>query len=228
VLVVSPHLDDGVFACGCLLAIVARRRRVVVATVFAGRPRQPVAEATEWDRAAGFAPGSDVVAARRAEDRKALAILGARPRWLPFPDSQYASGPRAAAVARRLAALRPPCGVALFPLGLFHSDHHLVRDAVVSLMRRRRGPLATFAYEDALYRRLPGLRDAAVSRLRRAGFALRAIRFACDVAARQRKARAVGCYASQLRALATPGRLGHADAFAEERYWRVEPVKGPR
>src|SRR4051812_4728612 len=80
VMIVSPHLDDAVFGCGELLG--ARPGSVVV-TVFAGAP--PTYETvTEWDALAGFRAGDDVMAARRAEDRDALAVLGARPVWLDF------------------------------------------------------------------------------------------------------------------------------------------------
>ncbi|MGE5468168.1 MAG: PIG-L family deacetylase, partial [Ignavibacteria bacterium] len=180
VLVVSPHLDDAVFACGCLIAGLARRRRrVAVATVFAGRPRAAPAGLSAWDHAAGFADGTDVVGARRAEDRAALGILKARHHWLPFRDSQYGPSPPPPAIARRLAALAPPGTAVLFPLGLFHSDHRLTREAVLELLRRRPQPLC-LAYEDALYRTLPGLAQAAVARLRRAGLAPRALRLAVD------------------------------------------------
>jgi LmbE family N-acetylglucosaminyl deacetylase len=230
IVIVSPHLDDGVMSCGCLIARLARRRPVMVATVFAGRSRVP-APLTEWDRAAGFDPGSDVVAARQAEDRAALALLGAHHCWLPFADSQYGTSPRASAIARRFGALanaRAAPAAVLFPLGLFHSDHRLAREAMLALMRREPPRQPWFAYEDALYRRLPGLVAAAVARLRRAGLALSPARFAADAAAVRRKARAVACYRSQLRALATPGRPGHADSFAEERYWRVTSARRRR
>jgi hypothetical protein len=39
--------------------------------------------------------------------------------------------------------------------------------------------------------------------------------------AQERKRQAVACYASQLRALATPGRPGHSDALKGERYWEL-------
>ena len=101
--VVSPHLDDGVFSCGALLA--ARPGSVVV-TALAGRrgvALPPKWEGvTPWDAACGFAPGDDVIAARRAEDREALSILGASPVWLDFPDAQYGPSPSPAALCRAL------------------------------------------------------------------------------------------------------------------------------
>jgi LmbE family N-acetylglucosaminyl deacetylase len=223
VLVLSPHLDDAVFACGQLLALLSRLRPVRVATVFAGRPKAGAAH-TEWDRAGGFAPGDDVIAARREEDRRALIQLGAVPAWLSFLDSQYGNTPTARQVASSLVRLlcrwRP--SLVLFPLGLFHSDHHLVRDAVLILLRRGAAQSAHWlAYEDALYRSIPGLRDVAVARLRRGGWMPRPVAYAGNARCRQRKRAAVACYASQLRALATPGRLGHRDAYAAEAYWHL-------
>lgn len=222
-LVLSPHLDDAVFACGQLLALLSCLRPVRVTTVFAGRP-QSGATHTEWDRAGGFAPGDDVVAARREEDRRALIQLGAVPTWLPFLDSQYGSTPTArqvaSSLARQLCRWRP--ALVFFPLGLFHSDHHLVRDAVLILLRRGTAKAAQWlAYEDALYRSIPGLRDAAVARLRRGGWMPQSVAYAGSARSRQRKRAAVACYVSQLRALATPGRLGHRDAYAAEAYWHL-------
>src|SRR4051794_24119032 len=65
VLVVSPHLDDGVFSCGEMMADHPTAHLV---TVFAGRPA--TAQLTEWDRDCGFAAGDDVVGARRDEDAR--------------------------------------------------------------------------------------------------------------------------------------------------------------
>ena len=135
VVVVSPHLDDGVFGCGQLLA--AHPGSVVV-TVFAGRPPR-YDGLTAWDAAAGFRPGDDVVGLRRDEDRAALALLRARPVWLDFRDAQYGDSPSVDAVSGALeAAIREVDAPSVFiPLGLFHSDHHLAHDASLGVMRRR-------------------------------------------------------------------------------------------
>ena len=37
-----------------------------------------------WDRRAGFATEGEAARARREEDRRACAVLGVTPRWLPF------------------------------------------------------------------------------------------------------------------------------------------------
>lgn len=218
-LVLSPHLDDAVFGCGRLLA---SSPDVLVATVFAGRP-PPGLELTDWDRAAGFAPGDDVIGQRREEDRLALARLGARHCWLELRDSQYGGADEAAVVAclgELLADCRPD--VLLIPLGLFHSDHRLVHRAALALLGDT--PRCRWlAYEDALYRRVDDLRDQAVEDLRRRGLDPRPLRFREAPDTPGRKAAAVACYRSQLRALATPGRPGHADLAGPEAYWHLSP-----
>jgi LmbE family N-acetylglucosaminyl deacetylase len=219
VMVVSPHLDDAVFGCGQLLA--ARPGSVVV-TVFAGAP--PSYDAvTEWDALAGFRPGDDVMAARRAEDCRALAILDAHPIWLEFRDSQYRCSPSVPEIADALArAIEASDLRAVFiPLGLFHSDHHLAHAAALDVLRRR-PDLAWFAYEEAMYRTIPHIVAERIAALRRAGIAARrAGEFPpCGHGAKER---AIACYASQLRALAAPKKPGYEDALEAEHYWSLTP-----
>ena len=78
----SPHLDDAVFGCGQWIASSASS---IVVTIFAGAPPADAA-LTAWDAECGFRGGDDVIAARRAEDRTALARLNATPIWLDFRD----------------------------------------------------------------------------------------------------------------------------------------------
>lgn len=214
--VLSPHLDDAVFSAGGWLA---RRPGSVVVTAFAGGP-PPGAPVSAWDAACGFEPGDDVMAARRQEDRAALAMLGARPVWLPFRDRQYGSPPAlpdlVAALAGVLAAL--PSGTVLFPLGLFHSDHHLLHEAGLAL-RRAHPERDWLAYEDVPYRTLPGLVNERCQRLRALG--LRPARATAAAPPPAVKRHAVACYRSQLRGLATAGRLGHGDTEAPEGCWRL-------
>jgi LmbE family N-acetylglucosaminyl deacetylase len=218
VIVVSPHLDDAVFGCGQLLA--ARPGSSVV-TVFAGAP--PTYETvTEWDALAGFRPGEDVMAARRAEDSRALAILNATPIWLDFCDSQYHRSPDVAEIARALEQAIGESGLrALFiPLGLFHSDHHLTHAAALDVLRCR-PDLEWFAYEEAMYRKISNIVAERIVALHGAGIdAVPAgIYPACDHDGKQR---AITCYASQLRALATPKKPGYEDALGAERYWSLK------
>ncbi len=215
--VVSPHLDDGVLSCGELLAA---HPGATVLTVFAGRP-PPGTPLTEWDAASGFEPGDDAIGARLDEDRRALALLGARPVWLDFLDSQYGHSPSVEALADALepALLAARPAAVCFPLGLFHSDHKLVADACLTIAVRR-PEIDQLAYEDVLYRGLPHLLEDRFAELSGRGFTFRpAGRSSGEQLARKREA--VQQYASQLHALATPGRPGHADAFAPERCWWV-------
>ncbi len=93
VIVLSPHLDDGVFSLGATIACAARSgAQVTVLTVFAGDPAS-CTPAGAWDREAGFRTEGEAAAARRSEDRRACAILSARPIWQPFSDEQYAGTP---------------------------------------------------------------------------------------------------------------------------------------
>jgi LmbE family N-acetylglucosaminyl deacetylase len=221
-LVISPHLDDAVFACGRL---IASHPSCVVVTVFAGRPAS-TNPLTEWDRACGFEPGDDVIGARREEDRAALYLLAAAPIWLDFLDSQYGRTPSVAQLVCELETIInyvKPSSV-LFPIGLFHSDHLLTHRAA-RVLAARYAEVQWVAYEDALYRRIPDALEGRLAELE--GERLRARKVAWPDAPRaeQRKRAAVNCYRSQLRALATPGRLGHRDAYEGEGYWSLEAAE---
>ena len=165
---------------------------------------------------------------RRAEDRAALAVLRAEPVWLEFCDSQYGRSPDAHAVAGALEEVIRRTGpdAVVFPLGLFHDDHKLAHRATLDLRAHvsRSTPVRTPAwvmYEDAIYRRYTGLVQERLSGLSAAGVIVTPIAWTDQPSGRKRAA--VACYASQLRALCTPGRPGYGDVFGHERYWRVEP-----
>ena len=217
VAIVSPHLDDAVFGCGDVMADNPGAR---VITIFSGRPsRYDVS--TDWDAAAGFAAGDDVVAARRREDRHALRILRASPTWLPFLDRQYGPAP---AVDEIVAALRDvlerlrPANV-IVPLGLWHDDHRLAH-AVCRRLIPVWPAIGWHAYADAIYRRFrdSGLADR-LAELRAGG--IRPVATGAARPASARKRASVACYGSQLRALGSPGRPGFADAFEPEWLWHL-------
>jgi LmbE family N-acetylglucosaminyl deacetylase len=222
--VISPHLDDGVLSCGDLLAA---HPGAVVITAFAGRPAvyPPL---TSWDERGGFEDGADVVAARRSEDEQALAVLGARPCWLPFPDPQYGARPSRRDVAEALSAAldtMSPETVAM-PLGIFHDDHILASDAAIEAAfdaRRRQAAPTWLVYADAIYRPLPDLVDRRLQELGERGLSLREVdvRFG---AASDLKRRAAACYRSQVRALERSWESGVSDALEPERYWQVARV----
>jgi LmbE family N-acetylglucosaminyl deacetylase len=218
VLVVSPHCDDAVFACGDYLVT---HPGAIVVTVFAGRP-SPGTAPTDWDAACGFGSADDAVTARRAEDRAALALLGAAPVWMEFRDAQYGPSPTAEDVARAIAPILSTVHprTLVLPLGLFHSDHDLAHRATLAFLGGTRGRTVLW-YEDVIYRRLPGLVTARIREMHRAGLSLRRAAPTRAGGASSRKRWAVRCYRSQLRALASPGRPGVDDAFHEEALWRL-------
>ncbi len=210
-LLVSPHLDDGVFSCGDWLA---GHPGALVATVCAGAPHG-MTRLTPWDAACGFSDARQAVAARRAEDGAALAALSASALWLDFLDSQYLDSPSHETLRAALRGLldRTVPGTVLFPAGLFHSDHVLVHAAMLALIGEY-PQLSWIMYEDALYRRRAGLLQRRLAALLEAGFC--ATPLAAPAAAARKRA-ALACYLSQLRALGTP-----ADLLAPEGLWRLE------
>jgi LmbE family N-acetylglucosaminyl deacetylase len=214
-LVVSPHLDDAALGAGALLAA---HPGATVITVFAGRPPGD-APLPPWDEAAGFRLGDDVVGQRRTEDRAALRQLDAHPIWLEFLDAQYAAPPPRESIARALEhvlhAEKP--GTVCIPLGLFHTDHELAHTAALAVLARHPG-WRWLAYEEPMYRRVPGALSARLGVLHAAGIHAAPI---AGPAAPDSKRRALACYASQLRALGRRGRAGHGDALAPERYWML-------
>jgi LmbE family N-acetylglucosaminyl deacetylase len=159
--VVSPHLDDGVLSIGGLIGReVAAGRAVEVVTCFtAGPPLDTVP------------PGRRVFAdytARRAEDERALGVLGAAHRWLdlrertwrdpplPRPMHAFRTPPRLEGFAE-LRAVRAAIGDLLdrdvlvyAPLGVGnHVDHVEVALAALQELLER-GALARLRfYEDS-------------------------------------------------------------------------------
>jgi LmbE family N-acetylglucosaminyl deacetylase len=84
IVVVSPHSDDGVLSLGATMAHWSRAgARVELLTVLALDPASTAAT-TGWDLRAGFASEGEAARVRREEDRRACALLGVTPRWLPF------------------------------------------------------------------------------------------------------------------------------------------------
>ena len=217
-LVVSPHCDDGVFACGGLLE---EHPGSIVVTICAGRPATD--KLTEWDEAGGFQAGDDVIGIRREEDRAALGLLRAQPVWLDFYDSQYKASPTTENVARALErVLREAHPDAIvFPLGLFHDDHKLAHAAALAL-RRRLHSFRWYAYEDAIYRRYTGLAQERLYQLYTAGWVMTPVALPASHNSMKKRS-AVACYQSQLRALCTAGRPGYSDVFSPETFWRIEP-----
>lgn len=211
VVAISPHLDDVVFGCGALLA----GGDAAVVTVFAGIPNE--CAVTAWDRAGGFSSAREAVTCRRAEDRKALQVLGARAVWLCFLDAQYGEAGTADMIASQLTRVldREAPQTVLLPLGLYHSDHKLAHEACL-LVRQCVSGLRWIAYEDALYRRRQALLQRRLAGLLSEGVLATPL---CISSRGDGKLDAMRCYASQLRAL---GSAASDEITRPEGFWLLE------
>jgi LmbE family N-acetylglucosaminyl deacetylase len=129
IVVVSPHSDDGVLSLGAAVASWARKgHRVELLTVFALDPGSN-AETRGWDRRAGLATEGEAARVRREEDRRACAVLGAVPAWLPFGSVDYERHGDEGEVRAAVAAELEGADTVLLPgFPLSHPDHEwLVR-----------------------------------------------------------------------------------------------------
>ena len=168
VVVLSPHLDDGVFSAHSVLTIAQLSRRVL-ATVFSDAP---ALGQSNWAKVTGFSSTGEEFAARRIEDLEAAKFLGADCLHL----GEYAKNwsPEAAQrVTRRLAeslSVVPRHSLVLLPAGAGgvvtsvqqwlrrarripmgapqHGEHLMVRDGLLE-------PLAALGVRLGLYAELP-------------------------------------------------------------------------
>lgn len=225
--VISPHLDDAVFSCGCLLA---ESRDALVVTVFAGVPDPEIA-APAWDVATGFRSGCQAVLARRDEDAESMRRLGARTTWLSFWDSQYGRSYQTTDLVPALKEIiEQRGGTVLVPMGLRHPDHLLtsnaclaVREALLLTQQCSENgtpsghPVNWMVYEEATYRQFPGVVLTRLATWRQAGLSMRAVKF--PTSSVMKKAYAAGAYKSQLPLFGTAKR---ADMASPERYWQLD------
>jgi peptidoglycan/xylan/chitin deacetylase (PgdA/CDA1 family)/LmbE family N-acetylglucosaminyl deacetylase len=182
-LFLSPHFDDAVLSCGGQIRQrVEQGQQVRVLTLFAGRPGAALSPlAQELHRLWGDPP--DLVGLRRAEDEKALRLLGAEPLRLDEREALYRQGPdgawlypdreslfgeihpaergRPAALAAAVARHLPPTGGVTVhaPLGVGnHVDHQIAHAAARCLQERG---ITVWFYEDYPYAGRPGRLDSA-------------------------------------------------------------------
>ncbi|MBP8947823.1 MAG: PIG-L family deacetylase [Candidatus Promineofilum sp.] len=250
-LYLSPHFDDAALSCGGQIATwTAAGQSVLVVTITGGDPPADAPSDTvrqlhdRWtasltaEGAGGAAEA--MVAQRRAEDRAALAVLGADWLHLPFLDCIYRCGPdddalypgptdmfgpanpadaaTLAALAEAFAAL-PAAGRVYLPLGVGgHVDHLATRRAAERVFT------APLYYEEYPYTAWPGALAAALwDRPLRSS---ETSEVWLDAAALATKIAAVAAYASQLSSfftgpddlaakLADDGRRVMADALAD-------------
>jgi LmbE family N-acetylglucosaminyl deacetylase len=135
IVVVSPHSDDGVLSVGAAMARWARAGiRVELLTVFGLDPASTT-PTRGWDRRAGFSTEGEAARARREEDRRACALLGATPLWLPFGSVDYDRHGDDDDVRTAVADAVGEADLVLLPgFPLSHPDHewlvrHLVSDS---------------------------------------------------------------------------------------------------
>jgi LmbE family N-acetylglucosaminyl deacetylase len=134
VAVISPHLDDAVLSAWLVLAEAHHPARVI--TCFAGAP--PGSVRGRWDERTGRFSAAAAVAARRAEDMRALALTGSEPVHLDLLDEQYRDG-RDASLACLVRSLRDhlvDAAEVWLPAALgAHPDHVAARDAALAATR---------------------------------------------------------------------------------------------
>lgn len=215
-LVISPHYDDAVFSCGNLLAA---QTGSVVATVCTAIPEKREI-LTDWDQRCGFTSAAHAMQTRSAENRLALAELGAHGVELSFLDSQYLHTPRTSFELLSdtlFSIIREYSPDSVFvPLGLFHADHLLVSDVALLLIPRL-NELQWYAYADIPYNKDTDRIARRIAQLSQHGVLAEPYPAAAPSC---RKTAAVSAYRSQFRG------LGHADARPitqqKEQYWRLQ------
>ena len=222
-LVISPHLDDSVLSCG---ALMLAHPGAVVATLFGASPDTYTDPLNEHDTDCGFRPGDDTMAVRRAEDVRALASIGATPRWLPLCQNSHveradpiAVPPGAVdALVDAIAQVRPTCVVA--PLGLSHVDHQACHSSALEA-RGLAEPVPWLWYSDLPYVFIPNVLAARFRALHKLGYSASP---ACpsvshDFAA---KWQAFTQYATQVDVLERLWQLQTRLERAGEQYWTLD------
>jgi LmbE family N-acetylglucosaminyl deacetylase len=146
IVVVSPHLDDGVLSLGASIASWARAGATVeLLTVLACDPDSE-APAGGWDRRGGFATEGQSARARREEDRRACALIGATPTWLPFGSVDYERHGDEEDVRRAVEDAVAGSDVVLLPgFPLTHPDHEWLVRAIGADDVAARGRLGLYA-----------------------------------------------------------------------------------
>ena len=101
--VVSAHPDDAVLSCGALMMHAAARTKVTVATLFTdAEPPPHTLSARRYLRQVGAADATALYRQRRAEDRGALAELGAGCVHAGLTDAQFRRRPGTGSPWQRL------------------------------------------------------------------------------------------------------------------------------
>jgi LmbE family N-acetylglucosaminyl deacetylase len=200
--VVSPHLDDGVMSLGATIAWAVRAgTKVEVLTVFGYGPRS-MARAGPWDTRSGFETEGEACRVRRSEDEAACRILGATHRWLDFGAEPYERQGTPEEIRAAVVAQLAGADIALIPgFPLVHPDHAelsqlLLRDSLPCRV-------GLYAEQPYLYwerkRMPPAMRAAALEPELKSD--LQWSHQPVGREERRLKHRAVRCYRSQLKLL---------------------------
>jgi LmbE family N-acetylglucosaminyl deacetylase len=208
-IVVSTHLDDAVMSCWSLIDGAAD---MTVATVFTGGPEPGFLG--DWDSGSGAPDSATRMEQRRAEDRAALGLAGCAYVHVGLLEIEYGGGEcPPAAIAELIGeaeVVYAPAGI-----GLRHvnKEHGRVRDAVLSLrpdaVLYADQPYCGFIANTRLPEQLAARRTVEVSAL--------------TLEQRERKARAVRCYAGELPKLERPesfGTFSDPGNLVHEVFWR--------
>jgi LmbE family N-acetylglucosaminyl deacetylase len=208
VVVVSPHVDDGVFSLGATISRASRSGgRVEVLTVFGCDPtsREP---ANGWDRRAGFATEGDAARARRVEDEEACRLVGAVPRWLEFRGGGYTPHKDTGAIWAALAESVGDADAVLAPgFPLTNADHVWLAKLITERRAecRRVGLYAEQPYRYTARRTKPALEVTALVPPLPDGTATWE-NLPSAIGDRRRKRKAILAYRSQLPLLGFEGR----------------------
>jgi LmbE family N-acetylglucosaminyl deacetylase len=90
IIAISPHLDDAAFSVGATLASLADAgHEVTVVTCFTRSMPEPTGFALACQTDKGLGPEVDYMAIRRAEDKAAMAVLGAAPLHFDLPEAPH-------------------------------------------------------------------------------------------------------------------------------------------
>ncbi|MFF3753120.1 PIG-L deacetylase family protein [Streptomyces sp. NPDC002018] len=232
--ILSPHFDDAVLSLAGL--IPSLDSPVTVVTVHGGAP-SPDHGVSWWDSTCGFSSAGEAYLARRAEDARACALLGAGCVALGHPDGPYQDGGPLDELDSYLADLDPGTRL-LVPLSTNQPDHARVRDHALGRLTALGRPLP-LVYADLPYTGhlpewgTPGT-EAALAKHVDFGVAYQDLdsRFALRVAYELNlsderwaaKRAAVQCYASQLAPLAVDhgSVLARGGPLRAERVWALE------
>lgn len=210
IVVVSPHLDDGVFSTGDMLA---SESNATVVTLFSGMPGQD--GVTDYDKMTGFESSYEAMRSRIDEDIQATAALGVAFKHLPFYDSQYKQVNSYAKMKKELANVLYDADVIYFPVGMRHSDHEQARNLVVDYMLQHPNK-DYYAYEELPYRIIePNLAKEIIDDLSEIyGFDFELMN---PRKVSSKKILAVHRYKSQM----DTGEITPYTVLAPERHWRV-------